>query len=79
MPTRKNYVMHPFGCRTAYELTQLRSWDKNLPSRILGALLKPKWLRLLQRRGPSPLDPAVAAGCGQEPGDPESVAVDVGG
>ena len=40
-----------FGCRTAYELTQLRGWDKNLPSRILGALPKQKWLRLLQRRG----------------------------
>jgi|SRR5882724_1501171 len=40
-----------FGCRTAYELTQLRVWDKNLPSRILGALPKQKWLRLLQHRG----------------------------
>jgi hypothetical protein len=40
-----------FGCRTAYELTHLRGWDKNLPSRILGALPKQKWLRLLQRRG----------------------------
>jgi len=29
--------------------------------------------------GLSPLDPAVAAGGGQAPGDPESVAVDVGG
>ena len=40
-----------FGCRTAYELTQLRVWDQSLPSRILRALPKPKWLRLLQRRG----------------------------
>jgi hypothetical protein len=40
-----------FGCRTAYELTPLRVWDKHRPSRILGALPKQKWLRLLQRRG----------------------------
>jgi hypothetical protein len=40
-----------FGCRTAYELTPLRVWDKNLPGRILGALPKQKWIRQLQRRG----------------------------
>jgi hypothetical protein len=40
-----------FGCRTAYELTQLRVWDKNLPGRVLDALPKHKWLRQLQRRG----------------------------
>jgi hypothetical protein len=40
-----------FGCRTAYELTQLRGWDKNLPGRMLGAMPKQKWLRQLQRRG----------------------------
>ena len=40
-----------FGCRTAYELTQVRVWDKNLPGRILGALPKQKWIRQLQRRG----------------------------
>jgi hypothetical protein len=40
-----------FGCRTADELTPRRVWDKNLPSRILGALPQQKWLRLLQRRG----------------------------
>jgi hypothetical protein len=34
-----------FGCRTADELTPRRVWDKNLPSRILGALPKQKWLR----------------------------------
>jgi hypothetical protein len=36
-------VMFPtaFGCRTAYELTRVRSWDKNLPGKILGAL--PNW------------------------------------
>jgi len=40
-----------FGCRTAYELIQLRVWDKNLPGRILGALPKQTWIRQLQRRG----------------------------
>jgi hypothetical protein len=40
-----------FGCRTAYELTQVRVWDKNLPGRILGALPTHKWIRQLQRRG----------------------------
>lgn len=40
-----------FGCRTAYELTQLRVWDKNLPGRVLEALPKQKWLKQLQHRG----------------------------
>jgi hypothetical protein len=45
-------VMFPpvFGCRTAYELTRVRRWDKNLPGKILGALPKHKWVRQLQRR-----------------------------
>jgi hypothetical protein len=40
-----------FGCRTYHELTRVRGWDKNLPSQILGALPKQKWLRQLQHRG----------------------------
>ena len=40
-----------FGCRTHHELTRVRGWDKNLPSRILGALPKQKWLRPLPHRG----------------------------
>ena len=40
-----------FGCRSAYELTQVRVWDKNLPGRLLGALPKQKWIRQLQQRG----------------------------
>jgi hypothetical protein len=40
-----------FGCRTHHELTRVRGWDKNLPSRILGALPKQKWVRQLQHRG----------------------------
>ena len=40
-----------FGCRTLYELTQVRVWDKNVPGRLLGALPKQKWIRPLQRRG----------------------------
>jgi hypothetical protein len=46
-------VMCPtvFGCRSAYELTQVRVWDKNLPGRLLGALPKPTWIRQLPQRG----------------------------
>src|SRR6266478_5402839 len=40
-----------FGCRTHHELARVRGWDKNLPSRILSALPKQKWLRQLQYRG----------------------------
>jgi hypothetical protein len=40
-----------FGCRTHHELTRVRGWDKNLPSRILGALPKQKGLRQLPHRG----------------------------
>ena len=40
-----------FGCRTPYELSRVRGWDKNLPSRLLGALPTRKWVRQLQHRG----------------------------
>jgi hypothetical protein len=40
-----------FSCRTSHELTQVRVWDKNLPSRILGALPQQKWVRQSQHRG----------------------------
>src|SRR5215471_19779195 len=33
-----------FGCRTNTELCRVRGWDKNLPSRLLGALPKRSWL-----------------------------------
>src|SRR5262245_5684180 len=33
------------GCRTNSELCRVRSWDKNLPSRVLGALPKRSWLK----------------------------------
>jgi DDE superfamily endonuclease len=39
------------GCRTTYELTQLRVWDKNLPGRMLRAMPKQQWIRQLPRRG----------------------------
>jgi hypothetical protein len=39
-----------FGCRTAYELTRVRRWDKNLPGKILGALPKHTWVRQWPRR-----------------------------
>jgi hypothetical protein len=46
-------VMCPplFGCRTNAELCRVRGWDKNLPSRVLGALPKRSWLTRLRRLG----------------------------
>src|SRR5438093_2280604 len=46
-------VMCPplFGCRTNAELCRVRGWDKNLPSRLLGALPKRSWLKRLRRLG----------------------------
>src|SRR5262252_9445079 len=43
-------VMCPplFGCRTTTELCRVRGWDKNLPSRLLGALPKRSWLKRLR-------------------------------
>ena len=52
-------IMFPtlFGCRTTYELTRVRGWDKNLPGKVLGALPKQKWVRQLQHRGRDLLAP----------------------
>ena len=52
-------VMFPplFGCRTNSELCRVRGWDKNLPSRLLGALPKRSWLKRLQRLGVDVLVP----------------------
>jgi hypothetical protein len=46
-------VMFPslFGCRTNTELCRVRGWDKNLPSRLLGALPKLSWIKRLRRLG----------------------------
>src|SRR5512138_3480213 len=46
-------VMFPslFGCRTNAELCRVRGWDKNLPSRVLGALPKRSWIKRLRRLG----------------------------
>ncbi len=41
----------PFGCRTNTELCRVRGWDKNLPSRVLGALPKRSWIKRLRRLG----------------------------
>ena len=43
-------VMFPplFGCRTNTELCRVRGWDKNLPSRLLGALPKGYLLKVGQ-------------------------------
>ena len=40
-----------FGSRSAHELTRVRGWDKNWPSRILGALPKRSWLKRLRKLG----------------------------
>ncbi len=52
-------VMFPplFGCRTNAELCRVRGWDKNLPSRLLGALPKRSWLKRLRRLGVDVLVP----------------------
>jgi hypothetical protein len=46
-------VMFPplFGCRTNTELCRVRGWDKNWPSRLLGALPKRSWLKRLRCLG----------------------------
>jgi hypothetical protein len=46
-----------FGCRTNTELCRVRGWDKNLPSRLLGALPKRSWLKRLRRLGREVLVP----------------------
>jgi hypothetical protein len=40
-----------FGSRSPHELTRVRGWDKNWPSRILGALPKRSWLKRLRKLG----------------------------
>ena len=46
-----------FGCRTNTELCRVRGWDKNLPSRLLGALPKRSWIKRLRRLGVEVLVP----------------------
>lgn len=46
-----------FGCTSAYEITRVRGWDKNMPSRILGALPKRSWLKRLRKLGQDILRP----------------------
>jgi hypothetical protein len=67
-----------FGCRTNSELCRVWGWDKNLHSRLLGALPKRSWLKRLRclglevliplwRYGAMPLarvEPRGAAGSG---------------
>ena len=40
-----------FGCRTNTELCRVRGWNKNLPTRLLGALPKRSWIKRLRRLG----------------------------
>lgn len=46
-----------FGCRTPSELCRVRGWDKNWPSRLLGALPKRSWLKRLKHLGLEVLEP----------------------
>jgi hypothetical protein len=46
-----------FGCRTPTELCRGRGWDKNWPSRLLGALPKRSWLKRLRRLGLEVVEP----------------------
>lgn len=46
-----------FACRSAYELTCVRGWDKHMPSRILRALPKRSWLKRLRKLGLDVLAP----------------------
>jgi hypothetical protein len=52
-------VMFPalFGCRTPSELCRVRGWDKQWPSRILGAWPTRSWLKRLRRLGQEVLAP----------------------
>src|SRR5437879_8676753 len=40
-----------FGCRHGHELARVRGWNKNVPSRLLGALPTRSWLKRLRRLG----------------------------
>ena len=40
-----------FGARHPHELTRVRGWDKNVPSKLLNALPKRSWLKRLRRLG----------------------------
>lgn len=46
-----------FGCTSAYELTRVRGWDKNLPSRVPGALPQRSWIKRLRTPGQDILAP----------------------
>ena len=52
-------VMFPtlFGCRTPSAVCRVRGWDKQWPSRILGALPKRSWLKRLRRLALEVLEP----------------------
>jgi hypothetical protein len=63
-----------FGCRTHPELTRVRGWDKNLPSRILDALPTQQWLRQWPHRGPD----LLVTRWHQVEDKPQALAMDVG-
>ena len=56
-----------FGCRTTAELSRVRGGDKNLPSRLLGALPKRSWVKRLRRLGLDVLVPLWRHGQDKSP------------
>jgi hypothetical protein len=62
-------VMFPplFSCRTPSELCRVRGWDKNWPSRLLGALPKRSWLKQLRRLGLEVVEPLWRHGASKSP------------
>ena len=62
-------VMFPtlFGCRTPAELCRVRGWDKQWPSRLLGALPKRSWLKRLRRLALEVLEPLWRHGHDKSP------------
>ena len=73
-------VMFPtlFGCRTPSELCRVRGWDKNWPSRLLGALAQTLLAQAAAALGVGGVGAALAPCARQEPGHPEPLAVDLG-
>ena len=74
-------VMFPslFGCRTPSELGRVRGWDKNWPSQHSGGPAQTLLVEAAAALGFGGVGAALAACPRQEPGHPESLAMDLGG
>ena len=67
-----------FGCRTNSELCRVRGWDKNLPSRLLGALAQALLAQAAQTPGSGGAGTAVASRRQQKRGHAQPLAMDLG-